>query len=619
MEQTRISALLMHWESASQTSSQCNHSSPPTPSRRKHNSQDRQLVKQGSLDKPRSPDVRRYLNKGQGRPSQPTSPASPPSRRSHSTPPSTYTCNQSEDKQEKLLYDNRTGSPIKRSPIPANTWKTNQKIPQFTPKPPGQKVDPCEDQRCYSPNLLTQREIHQSYGVSQEYIETTRETSSQITYNPTFQSCSPSHVPVKQSPIAQTLPPQPYIAQIITYPMSQQAVAYQNATQKYISQTPTYQPQPIQQPQPGPSITQQRYPGRAQPGIQQTSQQSIYYIAPTAMTPPPLPPEQILTPKQQTAIHLQQYVAMKQAQQAMGYNQRIPGGQTIHDFGQYCPSPNESPGNYNRKLYDRTDESYSLNFMTVGRQPISQKAVLQSQTLRQTSPGIAQLQQSVAVSPNVQQYATLIRSSNNAGGFQNKPGCTASLGRSQSLNQKDTITAERYGISSPTTVISPQNNVAIRNNLCQSLNIVTQKTVGQIVPSGNQDLVIYQNLTGATAVVDQRVIVNSSIVNTDASGKIVQDNKGRENFFTGTDMCQVGQTSEQKSVSKPHLGSNIVGRQVYYSQVVSANEQKAGNSSFMVSMPDSSLKKGVSDISVKGGRPPLPSKNNSLENTTDYL
>lgn len=518
---------------------------------------------------------------------QSTSPASPPSRRSH-TPQLTYQSSQEyTDKSDspKQSFDSRTSPPTKRNQTAAPNWKTNPKSATYNPKS-GQKIEPYDDQRCYSPSLLSQREIHQSYGVSPEYLD--RSDTSQITYNPTFQSHSPSH----KVGNSQGFNPQPYIAQIITYPMSQQAVSFHNAT-KYISQPSTYQQQP------GTSGVQPRYPGRAQIGPN-PAQSNIYYIAPTAM----MPQDQILTPKQQTALHLQQYVAMKQAQQALGYGPRIPGAQIPTDFSQYSTSPTDTT-TYTRKMYDDT---YSLNYMA-RQQQVNQKAQIQQP--RQIAPSIVQLQQSMNM-PQYNQMVQRAQSVQNMQVFQNRPGCTASLGRNQSLSQKDLMVGDRYGTSNTS---SPQNNVTVRNNVCQSLNIMTQKTVGQIVPMGSQDLVIYQNVIDGDSNRKRITDSNSSLVsNVDNNGSSNKASDGipGSHFFTVGEQCQSTSqpvvVGDQKLVTKQHLGSNIVGRQMYYSQVV------AGTSEHLPNTNDTSAKKSSSETSLRTSRP--ANTKNTLENTS---
>lgn len=505
------------------------------------------------------------------------------------------------DKQSdspKQSFD-RSSPPTKRNQTAAPNWKTNTKSATYNPKS-GQKIESYDDQRCYSPSLLSQREIHQSYGVSSDYLDSSRDTS-QITYNPTFQSHSPAHGPNKMGN-TQAFNPQPYIAQIITYPMSQQAVSFHNAS-KYISQPSTYQQQP------GTSGVQ-RYPGRAQLGANQ-AQPNIYYIAPPSMVPQSMQ-DQMLSQKQQTALHLQQYVAMKQAQQALAYSPRIPGGQTPQDFSPYSTSPSDTSV-YTRKMYD---DNYSLNF--IRQQQVNQKAQLQTQSMRQISPSIVQLQQNIGQGINMPQYNQMVQraqSVQNMQVFQNRPGCTASLGRNQSLSQKDLMSAERYGLTNTTSnTSSPQNNVSIRNNVCQSLNIMTQKTVGQIVPVGNQDLVIYQNVLdsdGRKRITDS----NTSLSNIESNGSnknvIVPD--GKQGFFTvsGDEQCQSvnQQVADQKLVPKQHLGSNIVGRQMYYSQVVTGTE-----SGILPNTNDVSAKKSSSENSLRTSRP--ASQKNTLENSS---
>ncbi|KAI8429469.1 hypothetical protein MSG28_000105 [Choristoneura fumiferana] len=182
---------------------------------------------------------------------------SPPNRRSHSA--------QTQESRPSTSDWDPNKSPVKRSLSAGSNWKSNSKVAPF-PKPKDKKDD----------------------------AEPSCSKDSQFTYNPTFQNHSPAHTKN-----------QPYIAQISSYPLSQQVTP--PSPSKFIAPPAEYQ-------DPGTSE-------RLMTVAQVNTQSQIYYKQGNGNTTP-----DIVQQRQQTAIHLQQFVAMKQAQQQMfmTYMQRSP-------------------------------------------------------------------------------------------------------------------------------------------------------------------------------------------------------------------------------------------------------------------------------------------------------
>ncbi|XP_037964082.2 uncharacterized protein LOC119691226 [Plutella xylostella] len=174
-------------------------------------------------------------------------------------------------------------SPVKRPQSAGANWKNNPKQP-YNLKP--KKNEANENQRVSS---------LKSYEQLPEPPD-----GSQITYNPTFQSHSPAR--------------QPYITQLVSYPESQQV-------------TPPATPRLIAPPE--------EYQDKEAPPAPPAA--PVYYIhGSTASLAADLQAQ-----RQQTAVHLQQYVAMKQAQQQMfTYMTRGPHSVLPHEARAHsAPAP----------------------------------------------------------------------------------------------------------------------------------------------------------------------------------------------------------------------------------------------------------------------------------------
>lgn len=202
---------------------------------------------------------------------------SPPPRRAHSA----QSHHQDSRQTNGENWQDPSKSPVKRPQSAGANWKNNPKVAPHNTK--SKKSDEYRKDTDIS-------------GSSQDV--------SQITYNPTFQTHSPAHS-VKQ---------QPYIAQIVSYPMSRQVTP--PSPPKYIAPPEEYQ-------DPQNNLTDTKHNNQKQmTGAQGSTQSHIYYIH--GNTTATLN-QDLAQQRQQTAIHLQQYVAMKQAQQQMfSYLQRSP-------------------------------------------------------------------------------------------------------------------------------------------------------------------------------------------------------------------------------------------------------------------------------------------------------
>ncbi|XP_041973752.1 uncharacterized protein LOC121729339 isoform X2 [Aricia agestis] len=271
IEKERRRKLIDQWRSASQsTQSSCSQSSPNTPARRRM-----QRPAPHAPDRQNSPGAVRRCYRQQHVPEG----MSPPTRRAHSAqshhPPDVRPTNGD--------WQDPTKSPVKRPQSAGANWKSNPKVAPYNQKP--KKNEANENQRA----------------IQKEDGNQSDSDASQITYNPTFQTHSPAHSAKSQ---------QPYIAQIISYPMSQQVTP--PSPPKFIAPPEEYQ-------DPQNNVVDNKYTQKQSPGST-GSQSHIYYIHGNTNAPPDL-----ATQRQQTALHLQQYVAMKQAQQHMfTYLQRGP-------------------------------------------------------------------------------------------------------------------------------------------------------------------------------------------------------------------------------------------------------------------------------------------------------
>lgn len=222
---------------------------------------------------------------------------SPPPRRAHSA--------QSHHPSEPRPvngdnWHDPSKSPVKRPQSAGANWKGNPKVAPYNQKT--KKTETNEHQR------VSQKEMECCSDVNKE--------TSQITYNPTFQSHSPAHSAKGQ---------QPYIAQIISYPKSQQVTP--PSPPKYIAP-----PEEYQDPQNNTVDNKYNNVPKTVPTTQPGHQSQIYYIHGNTTSGFS---QDLAQQRQQTAIHLQQYVAMKQAQQQMyTYFQRGPHTIFPNDFSQ---------------------------------------------------------------------------------------------------------------------------------------------------------------------------------------------------------------------------------------------------------------------------------------------
>lgn len=435
IEHERRKILIEQWRSTSQsTQSSQSQPSPPTPARRRVPRPPERQSSPGS--------VRRYC-----RQQHVPDGMSPPPRRSHSA--------QSHHHDSRQIngdnWHEPTKSPVKRPQSAGANWKNNPKVAPYNQK--SKKNEGNENQR-----------------VNQNDFETgSNQDISQITYNPTFQTHSPAHCTKTQ---------QPYIAQIISYPMSQQVTP--PSTPKYIAPPEEYQ-------DPQNNVVDNKYnntqtqPQEAQ--AQANSQSHIYYIHGNS---PNTVPQDIAQQRQQTAIHLQQYVAMKQAQQQMfTYLQRSP--HTVFpnvDFTQVA-NPN--------RMYE--GEEFAPQYGHPAMRPHSAPTPVGVVRPMQVAPGFSPLPDGThmvqmpmwphmppVVStmgpwvpgqvPSEMQYYPQAQ-------FMPmyRPNSAGSAGTLTRYHKKEVSDSE------------------VKNNVCQSINLVRQKPIGQIVSIPGQDLTVCNNMS----------------------------------------------------------------------------------------------------------------------------
>ncbi|CAG9783265.1 unnamed protein product [Diatraea saccharalis] len=437
IEYERRKILIEKWRSASQsTQSSLSQPSPPTPARRRVS----RPVPQPPERQNSPGSVRRCY-----RQAHVTEGMSPPPRRAHSA----QSHHQPESRQ--INGDNwhdPTKSPVKKPQSAGSNWKNNPKVAPYNQKP--KKNEANENQRAI------QKDVDMT-GSGQDI--------SQITFNPTFQTHSPAHSAKSQQ--------QPYIAQIISYPMSQQ-VAPQSPP-KYIAPPEEYQ-------DPQNNVTDNKYVNtqrQTTPVTQANSQSHIYYIHGNATTTQVN--QDLAQQRQQTAIHLQQYVAMKQAQQQMfTYFQRSPHSVYPNvDFSQ-VPNPH--------RIYEGGDEfvpPYSHPTVRPHSAPTPVGVVrpmpmapgfnampdgshmIQMPMWSHMPPVVSTMGSWVPgqVPPEMQyypqsQFVPMYR-----------PNSAGSAGTLTRYQKKD-------------------NDNEVKGNVCQSINLVRQKQIGQIVSVPGQELTI---------------------------------------------------------------------------------------------------------------------------------
>lgn len=406
LEQERRKFLMEQWRLASQSSR--SQPSPPTPARRR-------------MPRPGLPPER-HGSPGSGRRCHTYRPphiaegiSPPPPRRSHSA--------QSHHQDPRHIngdsWHDSTKSPVKRPQSAGANWKNNPKVAPYNPK--------------------TKKEPDR--GVA---ITGSGQDMSQITFNPTFQTHSPAHS-AKQ---------QPYIAQILSYPMSQQVTP--PSPPKYIAPPEEYQ-DPLN------NVVDPKFTTQRQATAAQINTQSIYYIHGNTTTS--INPD-LAQQRQQTAIHLQQYVAMKQAQQQMfTYIQRGP----------HTVFPNVEYANQPRMYQNEEYAQYSNQVM----RPHSAPSPVGG---RPVAPGysdgahMVQMPMWTHVPPTMGPWVP-----GQVPEMQYYPSQFMPTYRPKSAGSAGTLT--RY------------KKEGENGKMCQSINLVRQKPIGQIVSVPGQELTVCNNVS----------------------------------------------------------------------------------------------------------------------------
>ncbi|XP_049885463.1 serine/arginine repetitive matrix protein 1 [Pectinophora gossypiella] len=432
LEQERRRILIDQWRSTSlSTQSSQSQPSPPTPARRRVARPVPQPPERGSPN-----TVRRYC-----RQQHVPDGMSPPPRRAHSA----QSHHQDPRNYNGDNWHDPTKSPVKRPQSAGANWKNNPKVAPYNQKP--KKNEANENQRASQKDLdLT--------GSSQDV--------SQITFNPTFQTHSPAH----------SGKPQPYIAQILSYPMSQQVTP--PSPPKYIAPPEEYQ-------DPQNNVTDNKYATtqRQTPTAQVNSQSHIYYIHGNATT---AGAQDLAQQRQQTAIHLQQYVAMKQAQQQMiSYLQRTP--HTVFPNVDYSQT----------RMYGEVSEEFISQYGHPAMRPHSAPSPVGVVRPMPVGPGYSPLPDGA----HMMQMPM----------WPHMPPVVATMGpwvpgqvppemqyypQSQFMSMYRPNSAGSAGTLTRYHKKEPGDGEA-KNNVCQSINLVRQKPIGQIVSAPGQELSVCNN------------------------------------------------------------------------------------------------------------------------------
>lgn len=406
--------------------------SPPTPARRR-------VTRPGPPPPERqsSPSsVRRYC-----RQQHVPDGMSPPPRRSHSA--------QSHHHDPRQIngdnWHDPTKSPVKRPQSAGSNWKNNPKVAPFNQKPKKNEVN--EHHR------TSQKDLELS-GSSQEISQT---------FNSAFQTHSPAHSTKSQ---------QPYIAQIMSYPTSQQVTP---PSPKYIAPPEEYQDAQN-------NVVDNKYSNsqtsKSQtPVTQANSQSHIYYIhGNTTATVA----QDLAQQRQQTAIHLQQYVAMKQAQQQMfTYLQRGP--HTVFPNVEYTQgAPN--------RMYE--GEELAAQYGHPAMRPHSAPTVGVVRPM--VTPSFGALPDGTHAVPVPM--------------WTHMPPVVSTMGpwipgqmppEMQYYPQSQFIPMYRPNSAGSAGTLTryhkKETSESDKNNLCQSINLVRQKPIGQIVSIPGQDLTVCNN------------------------------------------------------------------------------------------------------------------------------
>lgn len=430
IERERRRRVLERWNSYSRSSqSSSSQPSPPTPARRR-------MPRPMPVDRQNSPNSGRRCHNY--RPAQVAEGMSPP-------PPRRSSSAQSHHQDPRQIngdnWMDSTKSPVRRPQSAGANWKNNPKVTPYN-----QKSKCKDDPRYYKDTEMT--------GSGQDL-------SQQVTFNPTFQTHSPAHS-AKQ---------QPYIAQIISYPMSQQVTP--PSPPKYIAPPEEYQ-------DPQNNIVDAKYNTLKQPPMTQSSaninpsQSQIYYIhgntSNTSLN------QDLMQQRQQTAMHLQQYVAMKQAQQQMfSYMQRGP--HTVFpniDYTQNQPRMHETE-NYGSQYTHSTMRANSAP-NTVG--------VVRSMAMP-VPPGYSDRTHMVQM-PMWPPMAPM------------GPWVPGQVPEMQYYPQTQFLPMYRShsaGSAGTLTRYHKKENDGDVKNMCQSINLVRQKPIGQIVSLTGQELTVCNNVS----------------------------------------------------------------------------------------------------------------------------
>ncbi|XP_047525533.1 extensin-2-like isoform X2 [Pieris napi] len=426
IENERRKRLIDEWRSASQSSQ--SQASPPTPARRRiHRPMPPQPPERHSPGTARRCYRQQHVPEGM----------SPPPRRTQSA----QSQHPHETRHNGDNWQDPTKSPVKRPQSAGANWKSNPKVTPYQ-KPKKNEVN--ENQRAVQKDLDSQSDTSQE---------------SQVTYNPTFQTHSPAHSTK-----------QPYIAQIISYPTSQQVTP--PSTPKYIAPPEEYQ-------DPQNNTVDNKYSQPQTPVTQVNTQSNIYYIHGNATTPSP----DLAHQRQQTAFHLQQYVAMKQAQQQMfTYLQRGP--HTVFPNVDYSQIPHP-------RVYEGEEftPQYAHGHPTL--RPHSAPTPVGVVRPMAVAPGFAPLPDGTHM-VQMPMYMHMPPVVSTMGPWMHgqtpemqyypqtpfmpmyRPNSAGSAGTLTRYQKKETIETDG-------------------KNMCQSINLVRQKQVGQIVSLPGQELTVCNN------------------------------------------------------------------------------------------------------------------------------
>lgn len=466
MEHERRRILIDQWRSASQSSQSFqSQPSPPTPARRRVP----RPVPQPP-ERQNSPGTARRCYRQQHVPDG----MSPPPRRAHSA----QSHHQPDPRQiNGDNWQDPSKSPVKRPQSAGGNWKNNPKVAPYNQKP--KKNEANEQHRANQRDDIT--------GSGQDI--------SQITFNPTFQTHSPAHSAKSQ---------QPYIAQIISYPMSQQVTP--PSPPKYIAPPEEYQ-------DPQNNVVDNKYNNTSQrqtpTPTQANPQPHIYYIHGNATTSVS---QDLAQQRQQTAIHLQQYVAMKQAQQQMfTYMQRGP--HTVFPNVDFTQNPNTN------RMYGEGEEFVPQYAHPVMR-PHSAPTPVGVVRPMPVAPGFNLPDGSHMVQMPMWPHMTPVVSTMGPWVPGQVPPEMQYYPQSQFMPMYRPNSAGSAGTL--TRYHKKEGDGDMKNNVCQSINLVRQKPIGQIVSIPGQDLTVCNSTSDspspASVSTDSGVSPGNSVPSSKNSG-----------------------------------------------------------------------------------------------------